>query len=149
MSEKNQKSKEEQKQFDPLDRVVTDSLEKGWLDDVPHINMQKLNTNCQIRGLVGEWNPSALSPVLRLFEQTSRENNEVQTDAILSAFASAISYDLNQMRRQFYAIRQKWESQFLADVDIAKEKAESFSSIGKDSIGKNSDGKDETQNQQK
>ncbi len=139
MADKNSKENKQPQAFDFLAQVVTDSMEKGFFDDVAHINMQRLIENCKKRGLVGVWTQESLSKALQPFEQASREMDENQIEALLTAFATVIAFDVNLVKRHFFAIKQGWETNFLkqeSGIDLFPKDTETLPSavepIGKD-----------------
>jgi hypothetical protein len=121
MSEKKPRAVEEMKTFDPLERVVIDSMESGFFSS-DKINMQRLIDNCRKRGLIGIWTQQSLSKPLALFVKASENMTSDDVDILLSSFAATIDFDVNLVRRHFYAILQGWEKQFLDDLE--KENAE-------------------------
>jgi hypothetical protein len=104
--------KTELKEIDPFLIAVNDSIANGFFDD-NNFKMEKLIGICRKRGLVGNWTLESLSHPLEAFEQASREKNDDEIDTLLTAFAAAIDFDANLMKRYYYSIKQNWKAEFL------------------------------------
>jgi hypothetical protein len=68
------------------------------------------------RGLVGMWTQRALSEPLKLFAQASRNMEEDQVDSLLNGLAATIGFDVNAIKRHFYAIKLGYEDVFLVHI---------------------------------
>lgn len=129
--------KTEPKEIDPFAIAVCDSVDNGFFGD-NQFKMEKMIANCRKRGLVGIWTQEALSKPLQAFAQASGEIDENQIDALLTAFAAAINFDVNLVKRHYYAIKQAWEPDFLkkeSGIDlfpINDENSSAIEPIGKD-----------------
>ena len=104
--------KSEPKEIDPFAIAVCDSIDNGFFGD-NQFKMERMIENCRKRGLVGIWTQEQLSKPLQAFEQASKEMDENQIEALLTTFATVIAFDVNLVKRHFYALRQNWEQEFL------------------------------------
>jgi hypothetical protein len=125
--------KEEIKAFNPTDQATLDAHETDFFGG-RHFRIEKLGVISQRRGLVGSqiWTPRALSSPLRLFAKESRDMEEDKVDLLLNGLAAALGVDPHATKRQFYAVRQNWEDQFLSDLDKEEQKRKKLEALAEE-----------------
>jgi hypothetical protein len=143
-------SEEKKKEFSPHEQACADSIKTGWLGD-KHFDIEAFGTICKRRGLVTPqiWSPKNLSLPLIMFEKESRSMEEEKIDLLLHNLAVALALDENLVKREFYAIRQNWEDQFLSDLDKEEQKRRKLEELAQEAENEALSPKEESEEPQK